>query len=84
MRTTVTIDDALLAEAKIMAARDNRRLGDVIDDALRRLLAERGSAERPERWVLPTSGRGGLRPGIDLLDKEGLAETLGQNDYPFR
>jgi Arc/MetJ family transcription regulator len=34
MRTTVNIDEHLLAEAKAEAARTKRSLGDVVDDAL--------------------------------------------------
>ncbi|MBO0839736.1 MAG: type II toxin-antitoxin system VapB family antitoxin [Sciscionella sp.] len=85
MRTTVTIDDHLLAEAKAVAARSHRTLGSVVEDALRKLLAE---YDKP-RYELPTSGvpfttdgEGGLRPGVDLEDKELMAELLGDNEFP--
>jgi hypothetical protein len=29
---------------------------------------------------LPTSGSGGLQPGVDLEDKEAMAELLGDNE----
>ncbi|RNI21613.1 type II toxin-antitoxin system VapB family antitoxin [Flexivirga caeni] len=76
MRTTVTIDDQLLAEAKMAAARDGRSLGSVVDDALRVLL--RGRAQSPDQvdWTFPTSGAGGLQPGVDLNDKDALADLL--------
>jgi hypothetical protein len=80
MRTTVTIDDELLRQAKEAAARQNRRLGDVIDDALRVLLRER--APKGRTVTLPTYGSGWLRPGVDLEDKESLAELLGDNEPP--
>ena len=77
------IDDHLLAEAKALAARGHRSLGDVVDDALRALLVERADlSSTPERVVLPTDGGSGLRPGVDLEDKEALAEILGEN-APF-
>ena len=41
MRTTVNIDDALLSQARQLAVRTSRSLGDVVDDALRLLLTER-------------------------------------------
>lgn len=74
MRTTVNIDDELLRRARERAAQTGRSLGDVVDDALRVLLAERV----PERGAveLPRFGGSGLRPGIDLEDKEALAELL--------
>jgi hypothetical protein len=81
MRTTVTIDDHLLAEAKIRAARSHRTVGEVIDDALRLAFARSApSAEQSRTFQLPTHGSGGLRPGIDLEDREALADILGDNE----
>jgi Arc/MetJ family transcription regulator len=80
MRTTVNIDDALLEQAKHVAASTHRRLGDVIDDALRVLLAERHQ-RRDEAIALPTFGGSGLQPGVDLEDKDSLAALLG-DDQP--
>ncbi len=77
MRTTVTIDDALLQQAKVVAARTNRTLGEVVNDALRVALAR--SSRKPQRVTLETDGGSGLQPGVDLLDKEALAELLGDN-----
>jgi hypothetical protein len=83
MRTTVNIDEHLLAEAKAMAARGHRSLGDIIDDALRSLFVERTEhTPLTQRVVLPVGGGSGLQPGIDLEDKESLAEALGDN-LPF-
>jgi predicted transcriptional regulator len=83
MRTTVNIDDHLLAEAKILAARTSRPLGTVIDDALRVMFhrSDNENAVRQE-FRLPTHGAGGLQPGVDLEDKEALAELLGDNAAP--
>lgn len=78
MRTTVNIDDELLRRAKELAARTGRSLGDVVDDALRLALASR----RPRREVppLPVFGGSGLQPGVDLDDREAMAELMGDND----
>ena len=38
MRTTVNIDDDLLAEIKVIAGRRHASLGEVVDDALREYL----------------------------------------------
>ena len=65
----------------MVAPRGHRTLGDVIDDALRFMLSERSTAEAG-RVVLPTDGGTGLQPGVDLEDKESLAELLGDNS-PF-
>lgn len=83
MRTTVNIDDHLLAEAKVLAARTSRSLGAVLDDALRAMLRrDAGEHGAPEEFRLPTLGLGGLQPGVDLEDKEALAELMGDNAAP--
>lgn len=78
MRTTVNIDDDLLAEAKILAARTSRSLGSVVEDALREMLS-RADQNLERNFRLQTHGSGGLRPGVDLDDKEALADALGDN-----
>jgi len=76
MRTTVSIDDQLLAEAKVLAAQSSQSLGAVVDDALRVLLRGREQAAHRVDWTFPTGGAGGLQPGVDLEDKEALADLL--------
>ena len=80
MRTTITIDDALLAEAKIRAARSGRTLGSIVEEALRVAFAGRASrdAVRPS---LPVHRGGRLMPGIDLDDSASLLEHM---DRPRR
>jgi hypothetical protein len=75
VRTTVTIDDDLLRQARELAMRTRRSLGDVVDDALRVLV--------DMDVVLPTFGGSGLQPGVDLEDKDALATLLG-DDRPTR
>lgn len=82
MRTTVNIDDALLAEAKIVAARTSRSLGSVVEDALREMLRRVADEGARPAFQLPTHGNGGLLPGVDLDDKEALAELMGDNAHP--
>ena len=81
MRTTVTIDDHLLAEAKVLAARQHRSLSTVVEDALRQALA---TARRPPSrpLQLTTYGDPRRRPLVDTNDKEALAEVLGDNEWP--
>ena len=81
MRTTVRLDDELLAEAKALAARTGRTLTRVIEDALRQSLAQRdgptGSAA-----PLPTFAGRGLRPGVDLDDSAGLLDVMERGAGP--
>jgi hypothetical protein len=78
MRTTVRIDDALLAEAKAYAARHNRSLTSVLEDALRELLnRHRDRTERaPVR--LDVFHGDGLMPGVDIDSSARLHELLDQ------
>lgn len=82
MRTTLNISDDLLAEAKVVAARTHRSIGAVVDDALRVLLRRGVDAPAATDWVFPTGGAGGLQPGVNLDDRESLADLLGDNALP--
>jgi hypothetical protein len=76
MRTTVSIDDELLRAAKLRAAETGRTLAAVIEDALRLALQERAPAAPRRPIRVPTSGSGGLLPGIGLDDTSSLLERM--------
>ena len=81
MRTTLTIDDHLLGEAKTIAARTHRSIGSVVEDALRQMLARANDPRSTTGAVsLPTHRGSGLQPGVDLENKEQIAELLGDNE----
>jgi hypothetical protein len=76
MRTTIRLDDDLLREAKAYAAATDRTLTRLIEDALREALARR-DARLARRCVrLPTSGHGGLQPGIDISNSKALWDLM--------
>jgi hypothetical protein len=79
MRTTINIDDALLAEAKQVAARTGRSLTDVVEDALRESLHRRQRTTR-RAVELPVFGEEGLQPGVDLDDSAALLDLMDQDD----
>jgi len=83
MRTTVTLDDELLAQAKLLAARTHRTIGSILEDALRRFLEEQGTAPAYGEFRLPRLDvvEPGLQAGVDLEDREQTAELLGDNDH---
>ena len=66
-RTTVRIDDELLAELKALAARQHRTLNSVMEEAFRRMIATANEQETRSPVELTTSGptEGGrhLSPG---------------------
>jgi plasmid stability protein len=83
MRTTVTIDDDLLDQVKVLAARTRRSVSSVLEDALRAML-DRPSLEQRKPVKLTTYPGGHLQPGVDLYNKEQIAELVGDNELPFR
>jgi len=76
MRTTIKIDDGLLAEAKTRAADSGRTLNAVVEDALREAFARRATAGRPPRPKLPVFRGGRLLPGVDLDDSAALLDLM--------
>ena len=82
MRTTIRLDDQLLAEAKALAARTGRTLTSVIEDALRQTLAQGKTGRRQRPFRMLTSGGGGLRPGVDLDDSAGLLDIMEEGHDP--
>ena len=77
MRTTVRLDEHLLAEAKKHAAATGTTLTTVLEQALRESLARR-SAAAPARPVrLKTFNGGGVRAGVDLDDSASLLDLMG-------
>jgi hypothetical protein len=78
MRTTIRIDEHLLAEAKEVAARSGRTLNAVVEDALREVFARRPPGEK-KRPRLPVFRGGRLRPGVDLSDNAGLLDLMEED-----
>lgn len=75
MRTTVAIDDEVLAAAKQRARDRDETLGQVVEAALRRALSDQGApADSPAIPVF--TGGTGPRPGIDLTSNRALHEAL--------
>jgi hypothetical protein len=74
MRTTVTIDDRLLAQLKQRAAETGRTVSELVEDAIREsLLRQKGPASRVK---LKTWHGGGRLPGVDLDDNAALLELM--------
>ncbi len=66
MKTTLNIDDNVMAELKREAARQGRTMSELVESALRRLLR---SHRTPKKIVaLPTFRSGGTL--VDIADRE--------------
>lgn len=78
MRTTVTIDDDLLRQAKRAALDSDRSLSDVVAEALRELLCRRPA--KPEyRVELITAGHGSrVVPGLDFSDNAAVRAAMDE------
>lgn len=83
MRTTIRIDDELYRAVKERAARTGRTVGELVEDAVRRLLST-GEAQGPDPLPsLPVYGGSGVVPGVDLTSGASLRELMDE-DVPAR
>jgi hypothetical protein len=76
MRTTVRLDERLLAQAKKLAAESGRTLTSVLEDALRETLARRRAGAKTKPVRLKTVKGNGARPGVDLDDSASLLDLM--------
>ena len=75
MRTTIKIDDLLLADAKAQAVKSGRTLNQVVEDALRESLGRLGRSIREQQVELPTFPSDPA-PGVDLDDNSALLDLM--------
>lgn len=73
MKTTVEIQDSLLARARKLAAARGEPLRAVLEAALRKLLDEASSADRPKPFRLRDRS---------FRDGHGLQKGLAEGDWP--
>ncbi len=76
MKTTLNIHDALLAEAKVVAAQQQSTLTRLIEEGLRlRLRAATAPLPRRRRPMPVFHGEGGLAPGLRGLSTRELLDA---------
>jgi predicted transcriptional regulator len=76
-RTTVRIDDELLAELKALAARQHRTLNSVMEEAFRRMITAAKEQEERPRVKLTTSGP---KTGGRHLTPQEIKQILADED----
>lgn len=76
MRTTVRLDEHLLARAKRHAAESGKTLTAVLEDALRESLARRDNVAKSKPVRLKTVKGSGVRAGVDLDDSASLLNLM--------
>ena len=72
MKTTLNIDDTVMAELKREAARQGRTMSELVETALRLLF--RPQKKRPKIPPLPTFNSGGFL--VDVADRNALYDVL--------
>jgi hypothetical protein len=78
MKTTLDLHDALVAEAKALAAKQRSTLTRLVEEGLRLRLRAAVQPAAAEAVVLPVfKGRGGLKPGIDPTSNKSLFAAAG-------
>ena len=76
MRTTIRLDDRLMAAAKRRAAETGRTFTAVVEDALRQSLAPVRAHGKLTPVKLRTVNGRGVRPGVDLDDSATLLDLM--------
>lgn len=80
MRTTISLPDPLLAQARRRAAETGRSLTAFVADAVREALARRTRAREQPPVHLTTFRGSGLQPGVDLDDSAALQDLIDGAD----
>ncbi|MEO7070316.1 MAG: ribbon-helix-helix protein, CopG family [Nostocoides sp.] len=78
MRTTVSIPEDLLREAKVLAAREDRTVSSVLEQALRRLLTEAAESSERRRTEFSLPVIHGGRWLVDINDNSAVLDALDQ------
>jgi hypothetical protein len=68
VKTTVDIAEAMVREAKLIAAREGTTLKALVEEGLRHVIDEREKHKTGFRLRDGSYGRGGGAPGIDIND----------------
>ena len=76
MRTTIRLNDNLLAEAKKHAADTQRTLTRMITDALVSMLERERGAESPRKVLLPVFNGDGIHKGVDINHSASLLDHM--------
>ena len=80
MKTTLNINDQLLADAKALAAQQRTSLTRLIEEGLQlRLHAKAAPASRGKLRLPVFKGRGGLVAGVNPLSDKALMEALADD-----
>jgi hypothetical protein len=80
MRTTLTLDDDVAAKLKAEARRAGRPFRDVVNDTLRRGLANAPGRAARQPFKVEARDLGSVRPGLSL---DNVADLIEQVEGPL-
>jgi len=76
MRTTIRLDDQLLADAKRYAAKQGVTLTRVIEDALRERIMRQSLTPKRKKICLQTVKGNGVFPGVDISNNVSTLDRM--------
>ena len=79
MKTTLDLDDALLAKAKALAARERKSLTLLIEEGLRLRLRKRSTSDAVPLGLPVYKGKGGVARGVDPTSNRSMFEAAGDD-----
>ena len=80
MKTTLDLNDQLIADAKVLAAQQRTTLTRLVEEGLQLRLRAQAATTTQRRVRLPAfKGRGGLVAGVNPLSNKALLEALGDD-----
>ena len=79
MKTTLNINDRLLADAKSLAAQQRTSLTRLIEEGLQLRLRAQAAPPRGKLRLPVFKGRGGLVAGVNPLSNKALLKALGDD-----
>ncbi len=81
MKVTLDLEEALLAEAKALAAHRGITLARIVEEALQlRLCTQEVPRKRVRTHLRVFRGKGGLQPGADPRSNASLMQAAGAGD----
>lgn len=76
MRTTLTIDDSLMAEVKALMRKSGGTFRGTMEEVVRRGIAAIRERRKKPRPYVPTSWPLGIREGLSIDDIQGLFDQI--------
>lgn len=81
MKTTLDINDSLLANAKALAAQQQTSLTRLIEEGLQLRLRSSRPAAKPGKLKIPVfKGKGGLVAGLDPSSNKAMLDAADSDD----